>query len=507
MRKKQLLPTVLIKIKIIFIILLLFSHTVYGQSNKEEARGFIGSIASLVYGFAWPTATFERWDINDVSRLSNGLDLKVKFTGKSILGHKLWVVMKFEFRNGSFHDIKVSNHNAVFVEPFALTGALTELMADLLSENSSSSSYSNNSYTNTEKEVLPYYSTRNIKFKNNCGYSVKVWIRYQNEYGNWVTDGVWDIDGNKSFFLSNENSKNIKLSSSVFYYFAEIPDRNYSWHGDYSNYFGDDRLAMRKQILSKDTDGNYFININCNNLSVELPNNEITNKPLIIGILGRNKENSNGFTNVVEVTDVMNGLPAFKSGIQRGDIITHVNNKNVINLKNLQDLVKSHYNKSMEISLVRNSNFHKVNLTPEFYPQRNPIDSKKCRKEGNPNDYYLGAVAVPFTKYGVYVVPRYPNTIGRLFDTNELDIYILHKDSSTVHIYHGKPIRNDIIEFTYIDRDRALIAKLDSGEYLDLGVRIQCLIQPWVIKASKVKLIRTKNSEEISSYTIPLKKD
>ena len=57
---------------LVLVLSVVTSCALAGQSTKEkEAHGFVGSMAALVYGTTWPTATYESWQLERVERLDD----------------------------------------------------------------------------------------------------------------------------------------------------------------------------------------------------------------------------------------------------------------------------------------------------------------------------------------------------------------------------------------------------------------------------------------------------
>lgn len=111
------------------------------SAEEKEARGFLSSVAATVFGAAWPTATYKEWGINSIQPVQGGLDIDVRFNGLSGLsGGELWLDLIFQFRQGSLHDIRIRNHNALLFPPFATTRTLASLAVEMAKEYSTSSS-------------------------------------------------------------------------------------------------------------------------------------------------------------------------------------------------------------------------------------------------------------------------------------------------------------------------------------------------------------------------------
>lgn len=110
---------------------------------------------------------------------------------------------------------------------------------------------------------------KQLYFRNKCKFPVRLALRYLQPSDEWITDGWWSVDANKSAYLLSDNNKRIRSNNSIFYYFAEIttdPHKNYTWSGDEEREFRGRALPMRKTTLSTDSDGDYELSITCNNI-------------------------------------------------------------------------------------------------------------------------------------------------------------------------------------------------------------------------------------------------
>jgi uncharacterized membrane protein len=217
------------KIGIIFLLInFLFLHSVFAKTVEEkEARGFVGSMAAIVYSAAWPTATYESWEIKSFSPLYNGLDVLVKLSGKSAFGGKLWLEIMFEFRDGTFHDIRVVNHNAILMKPFVTSITIAGITVKLAEE------YSKDHQSVSDTTATPSYETnRTSQSCSSEGWCIcnkssesKVWvaIAYKDNNG-WVRKGWYEIAKNEcSNILSVLNYKYV-------YYYAQGNSKK--WYGD-----------------------------------------------------------------------------------------------------------------------------------------------------------------------------------------------------------------------------------------------------------------------------------
>ena len=94
-------------------------------------------------------------------------------------------------------------------------------------------------------------------------------------------------------------------------------------------------------------------------------------------------------------------------------------------------------------------------------------------------------------------------TSGRLFLPEELDIYCNKKTKETF-IFHGKEIDKGIRRLVYYPDGHYVVCEMDDGRRLDLGVKIQWLIEPHFRKADVIQIVRTKDGTAIDGFSVPL---
>jgi hypothetical protein len=215
-------------------------------------------MAALVYGTAWPTATYEGWRLQKVERLEDGLALKVRLSGESGFGGDLWLDLVFEFRGGQFYDLWVVKHNAVLVPPFKTASAMASLAADLAQEYASSK-------PDTPAPAAAPPASRPLRFVSRCGHPIDLWLRFMGLDDRWITRGVWSLAANDTTFLATGGER-IQLTSSVVYAYAEIPNTDYSWPGERAVPYDGRSLPMRTETLTTDGRGSYQLPFTCDNL-------------------------------------------------------------------------------------------------------------------------------------------------------------------------------------------------------------------------------------------------
>jgi len=477
------------------------------RTDDAQERSFIASVAATVYGVAWPSATYKDWRVKSVERQAGGLDVVVRLSGESMFGGELWLDLVFKFRNGGFSDLGLREHNAILVPPFETAKTIGAVARDLINEAAANNrpapalapAPAPRAYI--PQPTPPLYA---IGAVSKCGYPASLWVRILDASGTWRNYGSWSLKGNNRIVLGDSAGTALRASSSNAYFYAEIQDRSYTWAGTDKVSFGERTLPMRPIPLSASGPGELELSLSCENYTPPKP---VT---YLVGIRGGDfKASETAASTGVLVAGIMNGFPGEAAGLQVNDVITSIDGQPVASMARMQELVRAAGPRSLKLTVTRGSAERAFTLTPSPALQRQPLDSGQCRANGNPPDYFVGAVAVPFkSPSGEFMTPLYPGTTGRLFDRDEVDIYVRFPSATdpttAAFIFYGKPLRDDIVGFEYLDADRAMRVRLASGERLDLGVRIQCLVQPGIMKATEVRLSRTKDHKEISFKMLPL---
>jgi hypothetical protein len=480
------------------------------EDDAKKERSFVSSIAATVYAAAWPTATFKDWSYKSFNRVAGGGDLVVRLKGESGFGGELWLDLAFEFRNGSFSDIRQIGHNAILVPPFETTKTLLQVAAEMTTEYAQSNAPTASSYIHKSEPAasLPVQpsaplQTRSIRMASECPLPLSLWIHARDSVGRWQTNGAWPIAGEQQTFLADSNNVRMQLSAADVYFYAELHGADYIWNGEQKVAFGDRTLPMRAYPLAVAADGVYEIRLQCNNLP---PSSKPP--PRLLGILPTNVKDLELLdrkVNGVRVSALMHDYPAVLAGIRVDDVITEIDGVAISDTPQLQKAVASAGEiRAVSVLAWRGTTPMRFTIRSVTPPVRQAIDPTRCRQSGNPPDYYLGALGAPFsTSDGTSVTPLHPLTQGRLFDPSEVDLYFSRTDG--LFFFYGKPLRDDIASFEYRDADRVILAVLSSGERLDLGVRAQCLIHPGVVGSTNVHLTRTQNGKVIADRVLPLK--
>ncbi len=233
------------------------------DTEENDPRGFVGSMASLVYGTAWPTATYEDWQLRKIERLEDGLALLVRLSGESGFGGNLWLDLVFEFRSGQFYDLRVVNHNAILMPPFKTAKAVAGLAADLAQEYNNRKPATPAPPRGPPIEARP--TSRMLRTVSRCSKPIDLWLRYRGLDDRWTTLGVWSLTPNDASFLATGGDR-LQLTSSVIYFYAEIPNTGYTWSGERAVSYGDRSLPMRTDTLPTTERGSYELLFTCTNV-------------------------------------------------------------------------------------------------------------------------------------------------------------------------------------------------------------------------------------------------
>ncbi len=97
-----------------------------------------------------------------------------------------------------------------------------------------------------------------------------------------------------------------------------------------------------------------------------------------------------------------------------------------------------------------------------------------------------------------------PDYGDHVFKPDELDIYA-NKLTLETFFFHGKKIDYSIIDHLEYDPDDYSVTFVrKDGKRLDLGVKIQWLVRPYLSKAREVSIVRTKDGVSIDGTVVPL---
>ncbi len=103
-----------------------------------------------------------------------------------------------------------------------------------------------------------------IYFENKCNDKLQLAVRYLNNDEVWITEYWYSIDAFTGTYLLSDGLR-LKTNNSIVYIYAEIPGGNYTWSGDKSKYFDGQYYNMIEYKMTIDSDGDYYICLNCSN--------------------------------------------------------------------------------------------------------------------------------------------------------------------------------------------------------------------------------------------------
>jgi|GEM_PF-4506696 len=93
--------------------------------------------------------------------------------------------------------------------------------------------------------------------------------------------------------------------------------------------------------------------------------------------------------------------------------------------------------------------------------------------------------------------------MAALFTADELDIYV-NKITGENYIFYGKKIDAALQKFEYDHKECRINVIMEDGREMDLGIRIQWLIRPYIKKAREIAFVRTKDGEALEGLMVPV---
>ena len=238
--------------KLLFVITMLFSHTVSANLLENAFDKF----SHLIFKAGWPTATYVDYEFFDVNHSERFV--VVQMNGISYWSDgKLNMRIKVTFNsNYGIDDVDVIKHNALLMPPFKTL----EGLGKIIKESNSSGSSAPAPAPAPSYAYSPENNIANIVVNNKCNKPINIAVRYMKVSGDWVTDGWWTISPSKKTRLVGDHGK-LETDNSILYFFARSTDRDIIWSGtDNSKYFQGEELKM---IQVDDADGNRDISLKC----------------------------------------------------------------------------------------------------------------------------------------------------------------------------------------------------------------------------------------------------
>lgn len=102
-----------------------------------------------------------------------------------------------------------------------------------------------------------------IWVSNQCSRPAHLALSYENEADQWDKNKWWDLAANTGLFLEKDGIRLVSHNSH-FYYFAETTDDSgIVWQGSTTLDFDGTPLATKEEILSRDWEGDWVINLSC----------------------------------------------------------------------------------------------------------------------------------------------------------------------------------------------------------------------------------------------------
>ena len=103
------------------------------QQREGEVEAFLGGIARTLYGFAWPTATYKGFRLDDTRPNPNGgLDIVFVIHGLSAFsGDSLWTEVVLTVKNWDITDLRWGRNNAILAQPGETVAAIGQMLEEL----------------------------------------------------------------------------------------------------------------------------------------------------------------------------------------------------------------------------------------------------------------------------------------------------------------------------------------------------------------------------------------
>jgi hypothetical protein len=104
--------------------------------DAQKAESFIESVAKTIYYFAWPSATFKSVRFAGFARDGNNLIIQGTFSGVGFFGDTPWVKLGLVVNKDGIEDVRVMDHQELFLGPFEASKTLGQLVTELSKESS-----------------------------------------------------------------------------------------------------------------------------------------------------------------------------------------------------------------------------------------------------------------------------------------------------------------------------------------------------------------------------------
>ena len=114
------------------VVLMVSSTQAQAQPHTDTAsfEDFVNSVASVTFNAGWPTAYYEGSGVVSYRPVTNGIDVLVKFWGRSrFTGGPLWFDFAFRLRGADLVDVRPERYTpSAVVPPFTTVGAFGSFM-------------------------------------------------------------------------------------------------------------------------------------------------------------------------------------------------------------------------------------------------------------------------------------------------------------------------------------------------------------------------------------------
>jgi hypothetical protein len=113
--------------KIFFILIVIV------QLNAGVLESTFDTMANFIFKTAWPTATYEDYEIFEVDNQNNTIIVKMNgYSNLTFMGKgKLYMKIKLYFtENYEIQNVRVISHNAILSPPFNTTKSIAKLISE-----------------------------------------------------------------------------------------------------------------------------------------------------------------------------------------------------------------------------------------------------------------------------------------------------------------------------------------------------------------------------------------
>ena len=118
---------------VVVTLLALTARPAFADDDADRARGFVDSVAALVFHYAWPTAQYADYECCTIAPAGNGrLRVTFRLHGISAFGGgPLWTNVDIVLGKSGVEDMQFGDNNAILAQPGQTMGALGQVLLAL----------------------------------------------------------------------------------------------------------------------------------------------------------------------------------------------------------------------------------------------------------------------------------------------------------------------------------------------------------------------------------------